>query len=359
LDQSYIDRETARGSVPASSLGLPALAPMASSSGFLTRAAGFIAIVLSLVAFAWFLALAKFALPPTAAALAVGVLVGTLGAVLWRSRSWSARLVALPLILAVAIGAIYLGTSARNDRHWRIDDSRTPSTEIAGDVATIHNFRNFDWTSATTANPRWETRSVHLSNLRGVDFIMVYWEGWDNICHTMLSFDFGPEGYICASVDARLEEGESYSPIAGAFRAYDILYVFGDERDVVRLRTNFRKNDVYIYRLKATPERARELFTGYLNRANELRDRPAWYNSLTTNCTTTIRYHAQLLNIENPWSWKVLANGHLDSFFHEHGRLAGDLPLAEIRARSLATPAAQTAPLADFSTAIRANRPKF
>jgi len=333
---------------------------MSSSSGFLARLAGFVSFVISLIAAAWFLGLAWFALPRPAAAAAVALLVSAVVVAVWRCRTGAGRLVALPVILLLGVGTIYLGTSPRNDRNWGIEDSQAPWTEVAGDVATIHNFRNFDWTSATTANQRWETRSFHLSNLRGVDFIMVYWEGMDNICHTMLSFDFGPEGFVCASVDARLEEGEPYSPVGGAFRAYEILYVFSDERDVLRVRTNFRKNEVYLYRLKATPERARELFTGYLQRANELRDHPAWYNSLTTNCTTTIRYHAQLLNIESPWSWEVFANGHLDSFFYRHGRLAGgDLPLAELRARSAVTAAAQTAPLADFSTAIRAGRPGF
>lgn len=332
---------------------------MSSSPGFLTRLTTFVFVLLSLVAAAWFLALARFALPPRAAVITAALAAVAIGTGLWRCQSPRSRLIALPLLLFVGIGGIYLGTAPRNDRKWGIDDARTPSAEIAGDVATIHNFRNFDWTSKTTANERWEDRSVHLSNLRGVDFIQVYWEGWDNICHTMLSFDFGPEGYVCASVDARIEQGKSYSPVAGAFRAYELLYVFGDERDVVRLRTNFRKNDLYIYRLNVTPERTRELFVGYLKRANELRDHPAWYNSLTTNCTTTIRYHAQLLGIENPWNWEILANGHLDSFFYERGRLAGNLPLAELRTRSLATPAAQTAPLADFSNAIRANRPKF
>jgi hypothetical protein len=259
--------------------------------------------------------------------------------------------------LFAGIGLIYLCTSPRSDRPWRPDDGQMPWSEIAGDAVTIHNFRNFDWTSTTSAHERWETRTVHLSQLRGVDFLMVFWEGWDNICHTMVSFDFGPEGFVCASVDARLEAGESYSPIAGAFRAYELLYVFGDERDVVRLRTNFRKNQVRLFRFKATPERARELFTGYLNRANALRDRPEWYNSLTTNCTTTIRYHAQLLGIEYPWNWEVLVNGHLDSFFYRHGRFASNLPLAELRERGSITAAAQAASLADFSTAIRARQP--
>jgi hypothetical protein len=332
---------------------------MSTSSGLFVRLAGFVFLVGSLVTAAWFLALAWFALPRFVAGVAVTLMVVMLGLALWRCRTWTGRLATLPLLLLLGIGAIYLGTSPRNHRAWRKDDGQTPWTEINGDVATIHNFRNFDWTSKTEANERWETRSYHLSNLQGVDFIMVFWEGFNNICHTMLSFDFGPEGYVCASVDARLETGESYSPVAGAFRAYEILYVFGDERDVVRLRTNFRKNEVYVYRLKATPERARELFTGYLNRANNLRDHPAWYNSLTTNCTTTIRYHAKLLNIENPWSWKVLANGHLDSFFYNHGRLAGDdLPLAELKARSAVTAAAQAASLAEYSTAIRARQAK-
>lgn len=330
-----------------------------SSPGFLARVASIVFFLGAAVATVWFLALAWFGLSRLGFAAATGLAGAAFSAAVWRCPTKLTRRLALPLIPLLGLVAIYLVTPARNDRTWRMDETRMPATEINGDVATIHNFRNFDWTSEATAHERWETRTVHLSNLRGVDFIMVRWRGFEHICHTMLSFDFGPEGFICASVDARLEAGESYSPIAGGFRAYEILYVLGDERDIVRLRTNFRKDDVYMYRLKATPERARDLFTGYLNRANELREHPAWYNSLTTNCTTTIRHHAQLLNLENPWSWEVLANGHLDSLFYKRGRLAGNLPLAELRARSAVTAAAQTAPLADFSTAIRAGRPEY
>ncbi|HET7535936.1 MAG TPA: DUF4105 domain-containing protein [Candidatus Didemnitutus sp.] len=330
---------------------------MSNSPGFLTRLAGAVSGVISAVAAAWFLALTRSALPSGVAVVVAGIFVLVVGVIFWRWRTRVGLLVVLPAILLLGISAIYLGTSPRNDRAWRPDDRQMAWSEIAGDVATIHNFRNFDWTSASTAQERWETRAVHLSNLRGVDFIMVHWEGFDNICHTMLSFDFGPDGFVCASVDARLEAGETYSPVSGAFRAYELLYVFGDERDVVRLRTNFRKDQVNLFRFNITPETARELFVGYLNRANALRDQPEWYNSLTTNCTTTIRYHAKLLGIENRWNWEVLANGHLDSFFHQRGRFVSGLSLSELRERGAITAAAQAAPLADFSTAIRARLP--
>lgn len=328
---------------------------MPSSTGLFSRIATVVSVAASVIAAIWFLALARFTLSPGAAVGAAGLLVSAVGVVVWQWRIGVRA--ALPAMLALGIVAIYLGTSPRNDRQWSADDAQTPWCEIAGDVATIHNFRNFDWTSPTTAHEKWETRTVHLSNLRGMDFIQVFWDGWDNICHTMVSFDFGPEGFICASVDARMEAGESYSPVAGAFRAYEVLYVFSDERDAVRLRTNFRKNQVRLFRLKAPPDIVRNLFLGYLNRANDLRDHPIWYNSLTTNCTTTIRYHAQLLGIENPWSWEVLANGHLDSFFYKRGRFASGLSLDELRERGSITAAAQAAPLAEFSTAIRARQP--
>lgn len=308
---------------------------------------------------AWLLLLAWFGLDSVAWFVAiVAALAFALGLAAWKLRGRAVRwpvLLALPLL---ALALLYGRLQPRNDRAWAFDAAQTPWAEIAGDTVTIHNYRNFDWHAADSATVRWETKTVRLSQLTAVDFGLVYW-GDPHICHTLLTFDFGPDGFVCASIEARREAGETYSPLAGVFRKYELLYVLGDERDVLRLRTNFRHNDVYLFRLTAAPADARRMFLDYLASANALRPQPAWYNSLTTNCTTVIRQHEQRVAPGAPWSWRLVANGHLDAYLYSRGYVNRDLPLAELKRRSAITLAAQPAPAPDYSTAIRAGRPRL
>ncbi|MBL9201525.1 MAG: DUF4105 domain-containing protein [Opitutaceae bacterium] len=290
---------------------------------------------------------------------AVGLSGGALLVLVWWGRRPGATPLRALLIAALAATCAAFLIRPINEREWAFDLAETPWSEVHGDIVTLHNVRNFEWRSATEATPRWETRTFPLSALRHVDFIMTYW-GSPHICHTMVSFDFGTHGRVCASIEARRLAGEDYSPLAGVFRRYELNYVFGDERDVLRVRTNFRAhNDVFLYRLTATPEAARVQFLEYLRAANALRNQPAWYNSLTGNCTTLIREHARALGITLPWDWRLHANGHAHEYLHRLGYISRDLPVEELKRRSHVTPAARLASLENFSEEIRRGRPGF
>jgi hypothetical protein len=291
------------------------------------------------------------------------VIVGFSGLALLALAWWQRRHLTRPLLVlslaAFTAGCAFLVIRPSQERAWAFDAAEVPWAEVQGEIATLHNYRNFDWRSATEATPRWETRTLPLSALRHVDFIMTYW-GSPHICHTMVSFDFGSHGHVCVSIEARREAGEDYSPVAGAFRSYELIYVFGDERDILRVRTHFRPgNEVYLYRLTASPEAARIQFLDYLQSANRLRTQPEWYNSIVTNCTTLIRQHARPLRVSLPWSWRILANGHVDEYLHELGYITRELPFEELKRRSQITPAASLATSGIFSKDIRRGRPGF
>src|SRR5262249_40116209 len=160
-----------------------------------------------------------------------------------------------------------------------------PFAEIDGDSVVIHNFRNFDYRSETDYDQRWETKTLHLSNLRGIDFFLDYWRS-PRICHTFLSFDFGAERHGCASIETRKTMGQTYSALRGFYRQYTLCYVIGDERDIVRLRTNYRREDLYLYRMvNASPEKSRKLFLDYIRTANRFSQHPQWYNTPNSNFT--------------------------------------------------------------------------
>jgi hypothetical protein len=249
-----------------------------------------------------------------------------------------------------------------NVRDWQPDVSETAWAEIDGDQVTIHNVRNFIYRSETDYTPRWETKAVNVSSIRGADIFITYW-GSPWIAHPIMSFHYGDDEYLAFSIEVRKEKGEGYSAVRGFFRQFELIYIVSDERDVVRLRTNYRHGEeVYVFRLRATPNVARALFMEYIQSLNRLRKQPEWYNALTTNCTTDIRKMAVAAAGTDAaaWDWRILLNGRLDEMLYSQGRLAGDLPLAELKQRAHINAVARVYDQApDFSQRIRAGRPGF
>jgi|SRR5215831_14311257 len=267
----------------------------------------------------------------------------------WRGQAFAA-------IAFLAVLVWWLSLKPSNDRAWQPDVAQTAWAEVSGDEVTIHNFRNCEYRTETDYTPHWETKVVHLSKVRGVDVFITYW-GSPWIAHPIVSFDFGDDGRVAMSVETRKEVGESYSAIRGFFRYYELIYTISDERDVVRLRTNYRKGeDVYLYHTRATPDQARAIFVDYLNRADRMRNQPEWYNALTNNCTTNIASHVAQARAGKAarWDWRILLNGKADEMMYERGDLVGDLPFAELKAKSYINPKAREANDApDFSSRIR------
>lgn len=270
----------------------------------------------------------------------------------WRAAAGFA--VAFVLVLGV-----FFGTRPSNDRDWQTDVSRLPSVEIDGDRVTVRNVRNFDYRSETDYTPAWYDRSFDLRELDRVDLVAVYWMG-PAIAHILVSFGFGDE-HLAVSIETRKEKDESYSTLAGFFRQYELIYVVADERDVIRLRTNYRKDppeDVYVYRVTAPVENARRFFLDYMRSVDELNSDPTFYNTLTTNCTTVILTHTAVNPGHLPYSWKILLSGYTPEYAYDEGRLAATLPFEELQRRSHVNAAAQAADQApDFSQRIRADLP--
>lgn len=264
--------------------------------------------------------------------------------------------------LAVALGNLlvlvwWLNLQPLHHRDWKPEVAVTPHAVIEGDVVTFHNVRNFEYLTEKDFTPRYETRRLDLNNLRGVDLFLNYW-GSPYMAHPILSYDFGDDGRICFSIETRPEKGESYSAIGGLYRKFELICIVADERDVVRLRSNFRKGeDVYLYRLNAP--RARESFLEYVRTVNELHERPRWYHAITNNCTTAIRQQ-RAASDRAPWDWRMLANGLIDQLMYEHGVIDRSLPFAELKRVSHVNSRAQTAGDAkDFSKLIRAGLPRM
>ncbi len=319
-----------------------------------------IILLLVLIGVAWAFGAFWFDLPFAQLRRVVAVLFagGALAGLIFVRPWWRAQLAVAVAVASVA--AWWFTIQPTNDRDWQPDVAQTAYAEIEGDRVVIHNFRNFHYRSKTDYDQRWETRTVHLSNLRGIDFFTDFW-GSKFICHTFLSFDFGPDGYVCASIETRKVIGQSYSAIRGFYRQFELTYIIGDERDIVGIRTNFRLEDIRLYHLqKVPPHEAVKLFLSYMKSTNALREKPEWYNALTTNCTTNIRHNIKDIGVAHRWDWQILINGFIAERAYELGAIDTSLPLAELRQVSLIDARARAngdAP--DFSARIREGLPGF
>lgn len=233
-----------------------------------------------------------------------------------------------------------------------------PSATIEGDKVTIHNIRNCDYHAETDFTVHHYDKTFDLNALTSIDLYLVDW-GLGSVVHTMLSFGFNNQDYVAISIEARKELGEGYSTLRGFFRQYELTYVVADERDVVRLRTNYRQGETaYLYRIQGDKHLFREVFLDYLRAINQLHDRPEWYNALLTNCTSVLRGHTRPYFRKVSWDWRLLANGYADEMAYEKGTLDTSLPFAELKQRSIINPKAKAADQnPNFSLRIREGLP--
>ena len=295
-------------------------------------AAILIGIIIFLMA-AWVTLAIYYSNLPSAALLAGVFAIGSALAFMLLPNRRRTLLCFLALFAVVAVW--WSSIKPTNNRDWQTDVAVLPYASIQGNLVTIHNIRNFNYRTETDFDPNYYDKTFDISKITSVDLITVYWMG-DAIAHVMISFGFGGTDYVTFSIETRKAKGQEYSSIKGFFKKYGLIYVVGDERDLIRVRTSFRnpQEDVYLYRIRVTPERARQFFMEYVKKINELRETPEFYNTLTTNCTTSIITLIRAFGGDIHYSWKILLSGYTAQYAYELGRLDTTLPFAELRKQS-------------------------
>jgi hypothetical protein len=284
-------------------------------------------------------------------------LAANVAAIYLRKTFWQCVLASFLCFAVVLAWWVLLKPSNSGD--WQADVSQLAYADIDGSHVSIHNMRSCDYRAEFDYTCQWLMREVDLNNIRGVDLFLDYW-GSPWIAHTILSFDLGYGQHVAFSIEARKQLGQKYSAIRGFFRQFTLISIVSDERDLVRLRTNYRQGeDLYLYHTTATPAFARSLFLDYIRFTNFLHDHPTWYNAVTGNCTTEI-FTLKTMRSQ-PRNWTILFNGKGDAWEYEQGNIAGDgLPFDELKRRAYINPAAKAADAApNFSMKIRDGRPGF
>ena len=275
----------------------------------------------------------------------------------WLSRRRRMRVAAYALVLGV-IGWWFIITPS-HDRNWRPEVAVMPRAFIDRDHVRLTGVRNFDYRSRDDFTVHYVEREVDLSHLTGLDFYVSYWsEG--PVAHTFVSFDFDNAAPLSISIETRPEVGRGFEPIASMFKQFELIYVVGEERDLVGVRAIHRREAVYLYHLNSSPADARRLLMVYLARINELAERPEFYNLFTNSCTINIVRYANAAGRKGGFDFRHLLNGLIDSYLYHSGRVDTTLPFDELRRRSLinaSAEAADSAPEPEFSRRIRLSLP--
>lgn len=262
---------------------------------------------------------------------------------------------ALGLILFAVILIVlwWRGLRAQGISDWADDMARTTTGSVVGDRLELQQVRNFNWRSEDDYDIRWDERVYDLASLRTVDMISSYW-GPRAIAHILVSFGFSDGNYLTFSVEIRRARTEEFSALGGFFKHFELNIVASDEQDIVRVRTNIRHEDAYLYRTRLNADDSRALLVAYVAAANELAARPRYYHTLKANCTTVVYRLLRRIRPNMPLDYRLWLSGYLDEFVYSRDGLQPGYSMKELRQRGRITQRArQVCNSDDFSHCIR------
>lgn len=248
----------------------------------------------------------------------------------------------VPWAFALAFLAWWASLAPSHERDWISEQSRLARARTSGERVSLSNVRSFRWRSTTERDERWVSRELDLTRVRGLDVLVSSW-GWRSLVHTIVSWDIEGEEPLAISIESRRERGEDFDPLLGFLRQYELLYVLADEADVVALRASHRGEQVHLLRTSTSADAARRLLVRYLDEVETIARAPAFYDSLSRNCSTAARRHVAEIGVEDTWDWRVVLNGHVDELLYERGLLDDSMSLEALRRASDVTERARAA----------------
>jgi hypothetical protein len=270
------------------------------------------------------------------------------------THKWLRVVMGAAILLILGKIALTLLFTPSHDRTWEAGHEALPHITFNDSEITIDNYRNFTWTGALEATPSYEKRKISLNDISGVDVLISHFSDFEGMAHIFLSFTVASSTPVVVSLETRREVGENFSPFLGILRQFEIIYVVGDERDLVGVRTEYRDERVYLYPTKATPLQAQRLFTLLSTEINKVYESPQMYNTLTRNCTNEItRQVEKMSETDFPLTWKTILPGYFDEVLYEMEIINSTLSFEETKAAHLIDNTAAKPDSSTYSIDIR------
>lgn len=304
----------------------------------LARVGPVVVFVLFALGFAWLVpAVILTGLGPQGPAwwrYGIAVLLASAVGLSWRRGSWKRALGVLAVLCAFVFAWSLMRVRPSLTRDWAPDLVRTARADIQGSRITFHDLRDFRYRSTTDWDEAWFSASYDTRELVRAWFIVEPFSGFEGAAHTMVSFEFSGDRFLVFSVEIRRERGETFSAVGGLFRQFELTYVVGDERDLVQLRSNYRRDDVYLHPIRASKERTTAFFLDMVQRMNALQQQPEFYNSLTNNCTTNLVRHLDKVSATHvPYDRRTLLPAYSDELAFDLGLIDTQVDLIQTRER--------------------------
>ena len=261
-------------------------------------------------------------------------------------------------LIFLLLGAMFVRRKPSNNRAWSADQKILPYTKFNGNKAHIYNIRNFKYKTEHDYKKQYYDKIFNLDDIKSAYYILEPFRGYKGAAHTFLSFEFKNDEFIAISIEIRKKGGDKFSAIKGLFKGFEIMYVIGDERDLIGLRANHRKDKVYVYPINMSKEKIRNLFLDMLKRANKLKEKPEFYNTVSNTCLTNILKHTNNLSQKKiPYSLKILLPEKSDYLLHKFGFFKTKLSIEKAREKFLINDLAKKyADDPDFSIKIRSKQ---
>lgn len=262
------------------------------------------------------------------------------------------------IVWAIAIIILmvwYVNDAPSDTRDWAPEYAIPATVTEDGPLITIHHIRDFSYRSESEVTPHYYDATFRLDALDTVDLVTSYWSG-DAIAHIFLTFGFLDGRHLAISIETRRQQRFQYSTIAGFFHHFELIYVVADERDLIGVRTDIRRERVYLYRLQIAPGPRQALFLSYMHELDRLAQHPAWYNTLTDNCTTGALTRAKVSPIVK-YNWRSIVSGHAAEYAYDRGLLNTSMPFAVLKEKSLIVRPEGSVIDSNYSEEIRQNLP--
>jgi hypothetical protein len=265
------------------------------------------------------------------------------------------------VFIAVVVFALYVfWKRPSNDRDWSPDQQLLPVVEfkvppVGGEKILIKNIRHTSYKTAKDYTVSYYDREYDLNKLQKVWLFLTHFTGYKFAAHSFLSFEFEGGEFVSISIEVRKKKGEKYSAVKGLFRQFELMYVIADERDVVKLRTDHHKDNVFLYPLKLSKEKSQELFCDMLKRSNNISQTPEFYHSISNACFGNIVDHINnILPGKMPFDYRVILPENADKYAHALDMIDTDFPINEARKKHQINALAEKyADDPDFSLRIR------